>query len=158
MDFVGLNYYHCDRTAYNPNNELGANFVENFYAAPGQKFGTYPQGLMDVVWYAWTRYQLPIYITENGLGYDDQQDEELDCNDDNRIEYLREHLRMVVRCLRMGLPVKGYYYWNDADCFEQQSGYSARFGLTWVDHKTGRKVWKKSRYFFSEVCKTKMVN
>ena len=158
MDFVGLNYYHCDRTSYNPNNDLGANFVENFYAAPGQKFGTYPQGLMDVVWYAWTRYQLPIYITENGLGYDDQHDEELDCNDDNRITYLREHLRMVIRCIRMGLPVKGYYYWNDADCFEQQSGYSGRFGLTWVDKDTGRRRWKKSRYYFSDICKSRMVN
>jgi len=74
------------------------------------------------------------------------------------VEYLREHLRMVVRCIRMGMPVKGYYYWNDADSFEQQSGYSHRFGLTYVDRKTGRRRWKKSRYYFSRICTTRMVD
>ena len=158
MDFVGLNYYHCDRTQYNPDKPLLANFVENFYAAPGQKHAAYPAGLFDVCWYAWNRYKLPIYISENGLGYEDAGDEETDCNDQNRVVYLREHLRMVVRCIRMGMPVKGYYYWNDADSFEQQSGYSHRFGLTWVDRQTGRRRWKASRHYFSQVCHRRMVN
>ena len=49
-------------------------------------------------------------------------------------------------------------YWNDADSYEELDGYRLRFGLTWVDHKTGQRRWKKSRYYFSEICKSKMVN
>ena len=158
MDFVGLNYYHSDRTTYDPDKPLLARGVENFYAAPGQKYQCYPAGLMDAVWYTWNRYHLPIYISENGMSREDKQDEELDCNDEDRISYIREHLRMVVRCIRMGLPVKGYFYWDDADCFEQQSGYDYRFGLTWVDRHTGRRRWKKSRYYFADICHNRMVD
>ena len=56
------------------------------------------------------------------------------------------------------MNLKGYMYWNDADSYEIQDGYRLRFGLTWVDHKTGQRRWKKSRYYFSEICKSRMVN
>ena len=71
---------------------------------------------------------------------------------------MREHMRMVARCIRAGYNVKGYYYWNDADSYEELDGYRLRFGLTWVDHTTGERRWKKSRYYFSEICKTHMVD
>ena len=45
-----------------------------------------------------------------------------------------------------------------ADSYEELDGYRLRFGLTWVDHKTGQRKWKKSRYYFSEICKTHMVD
>ena len=158
MDFVGLNYYHHSRTKYNPDTELKANFVANFYAIPGQKFAPYPAGILDSVMYVHRRYGIDMYITENGMGTADTGAQETDCNDDERISYLREHLRMVSRAITMGIPVKGYYYWNDADSYEQQSGFAHRFGLTWVDHQTGQRKWKKSRYYFSDICKKLIVD
>ena len=65
---------------------------------------------------------------------------------------------MVCRLIKAGYNLKGYYYWNDTDSHEELDGYGLRFGLTWVDHDTGKRVWKKSRYYFSEICKTKLVN
>ena len=62
------------------------------------------------------------------------------------------------RALRMGINLKGYYYWNDADSYEELDGYNLRFGLTYVDHETGQRRWKKSRYYYAEVCKNRMVN
>ena len=47
---------------------------------------------------------------------------------------------------------------DDSDSYEELDGYRLRFGLTWVNHETGERVWKKSRYYFSEICKTKLVN
>jgi len=158
MDFVGLNYYHHSRTRFNPDTELLANFVTNFYAIPGQKFAPYPAGILDSVMYVHRRYGMDMYITENGMGMEDTGSEETDCEDDGRISYLREHLRMICRATALGIPVKGYYYWNDADSYEQQSGFAHRFGMTWVDHRTGRRRWKKSRYYFSDVCKHRMVD
>ena len=160
MDFVGLNYYMTKRTRYEPDSFLHFKRAESFYSAPGQAFTPYPPGLFDVVQYVSERYHgIDIYITENGCALPNQYDEVKECDDQERITYLREHLRMCSRLIKSGYTnLKGYYYWNDADSYEQLRGYELRFGLTWVDHKTGRKVWKKSRYFFSEVCKTKMVN
>ena len=39
-----------------------------------------------------------------------------------------------------------------------KDGDELRFGLTWVDQVTGERCWKKSRYYFSEICKSKMVD
>ncbi len=158
MDFVGINYYNSARSKFVPGTTLLAKGVENFYTAPGQRFVAYPAGLMDVLTYVWQRYQLPVYISENGMGVESNNNEEEDCDDTWRIEYLREHLRMVSRATKLGVGVKGYMYWNDADSYESQSGYLYRFGLTWVDRATGRRRWKKSRHYFSKVCKDRMVD
>lgn len=72
-----------------------------------------------------------IYITENGCALQNRHDAETECDDPERITYLREHLRMVCRCLQAGAKLKGYYYWNDADSYEELDGYNLRFGLTW---------------------------
>ena len=160
MDFLGLNYYMTKRTRYEPESNFHFKRVESFYAAPGQAFAPYPPGLFDAVQFASKRYHgIDIYITENGCALPNIYDEEKECDDEERVTYIREHLRMCARLISSGYTnLKGYYYWNDADSYEQSRGYDLRFGLTWVDHKTGKRRWKKSRYFFSQVCKTKMVN
>ena len=159
MDFIGINYYVANRTQYNPETRLLSNYVQNFYSAPGQQFAPYPAGLYDVIQYVGERYHnIDMYITENGCALPNKNDPEIECEDPERITYLREHLRMCARLIRSGYNLKGYYYWNDADSYEELDGYRLRFGLTWVDHTTGERRWKKSRYYFSEVCKTHMVD
>ena len=158
MDFLGLNYYTFGTTLV-VDNTLGFKGGTNFYSEPGQPYAPYPPGLMDQIQYAAELCPgMDIYITENGCCLHNINDEEKECDDPKRIEYLREHLRVVARCIRAGYPIKGYYYWNDADSYEIQDGYRLRFGLTWVDHKTGRRVWKKSRHYFSKICKTHLVD
>ena len=158
MDFLGINYYIVGRTQL-ADNEMGFKGATSFYSEPGQAYAPYPPGLMDTIQYAADMWPgLDIYITENGCCLRNINDEEAECDDPQRISYLREHLRMIARCIRAGYPVKGYYYWNDADSYEIQDGYRLRFGLTWVDHKTGRRRWKKSRHYFSQICKTHLVD
>ena len=160
MDFIGLNYYMSKRTHYDSEKPFHFKRVDSFYSAPGQAFTPYPAGLIDVVQYVSERYHnIDIYITENGCALPNIHDEEKECDDEDRVTYLREHLRNCARLIRAGYTnLKGYYYWNDADSYENLRGYELRFGLTWVDHKTGRRRWKKSRHYFSEICKTKLVN
>ena len=159
MDFIGVNYYISNRTSYNPEKPLLSDRVASFYAAPGQSFAAYPVGMLDVILWISQRYpETDIYITENGCAMPNRNDPEIECDDPERVSYLREHLRMCARITKMGYRLKGYMYWNDADAYEQMSGYDLRFGLTWVDHKTGERRWKKSRHYFSEICKTKLVN
>lgn len=158
MDFLGLNYYTYGRTKQ-ADNVLGFAGTDSFYAEPGQAYAAYPAGIIDLIQYAAELCPgMDLYITENGCCIPNRYDEEVECNDPERITYLREHLRSICRCIRAGYPVKGYFYWNDADSYEIQDGYRLRFGLTWVDHNTGRRRWKKSRYYFSEICKSRMIN
>jgi len=159
MDFIGVNYYSTGRVSYSPEAVNHATICESFYSEPGQSFASYPAGIFDVFQYINDAYPgLDIYVTENGCATENTYDKEKECDDPVRIEYLREHLRMVARAIRCGFPVKGYMYWNDADSYEELNGYRLLFGLTWVDHKTGEKAWRKSRYYFSEICKSHMIN
>ena len=107
----------------------------------------------------WLRYNEPeAYNSISEKVNKDVIDKEKEIDDPDRVFYLREHLRMCARIVRMGYRLKGYMYWNDADSYEMLDGYRLRFGMTWVDHQTGERIWKKSRYYFSEICKNKMVN
>ena len=159
MDFIGLNYYTAARTEYTEETKLHSRAVEPFFSSPGQQFVPYPPGLFDTVMYIHEKYHgIDIYITENGCALRNQHDMEKEIDDPERISYLREHLRMCCRLLKCGVNLKGYMYWNDADSYEELDGHRLRFGLTWVNHETGERVWKKSRYYFSEICKSRMVN
>ena len=160
MDFIGINYYVTRRVSYKPNTLLNASAAFDFFSQPGKRFESYPAGIADVVLRTRERYgdDVEMYITENGCAIPNIHDPDKECEDDERILYIREHLRMLYRLIKMGVKVKGYYYWNDADSYEAMSGYDLRFGLTWVDHKTGERRWKKSRYWFSNVCKTRILD
>lgn len=159
MDFIGLNYYIPGATKYDPTHPVLSSPAPSFYATPGQWNTPYPVGMLDVLQYIQARYgDVAVYITENGCSDFNKHDADAECDDEYRVMYLREHLRMLVRCVRAGINLKGYFYWNDADSYEELDGYNQRFGLTWVDHETGERRWKKSRYFFSDVCHKRMVN
>lgn len=159
MDFIGLNYYIPSRSAFEADTPALSKRVETFYSQPGIKNDVYPAGLLDSVLYVMEKYgNMEMYITENGLCLPNTGDEEQEVNDDVRITYLREHLRMAARAVKMGANLKGYYYWCDTDAYEQLIGTSQRYGLTWIDYKTGRRRWKKSRDYYKKVIESKTVD
>lgn len=158
VDFLGINYYVTSRSAYDPDALSLSKRVQTFYTQPGLKNEIYPAGLLDSLLYIRDRYHnIEVYVTENGLCTPDSGDEDTECSDELRVDYLREHFRMMYRALLADVNLKGYFYWNDADSYEQLTGYAQRFGLTWVDRKTGRRCWKRSRYYFQTIAQTHMV-
>ncbi len=78
---------------------------------------------------------LPVYVTENGIGTDDDED---------RIEYVGRALAGVRRCLDDGIDVRGYFYWSLMDNFEWVLGYRPTFGLVAVDRETFVRTSKPS--------------
>ncbi|MDI1335118.1 MAG: GH1 family beta-glucosidase [Lacunisphaera sp.] len=92
-----------------------------------------------------------IYITENGCGYDDDTVTRGECHDLHRVEFLRSYLRELVRAIRDGVPVRGYFLWSILDNFEWTDGYARRFGLVHVDFKTQRRTPKLSARWYRDV-------
>ena len=45
-------------------------------------------------------------------------------------------------------------YWSVMDNFEWLFGYDKRFGLTYVDYRTGDRILKDSAYWYREVIET----
>ena len=87
---------------------------------------------------------LPVVVTENGIGTED---------DAERIVYVSEALRGVRRCLDDGVDVRGYFVWSLLDNFEWAHGYGPKFGLFSVDRTTFERRPKPSALWFGEVAK-----
>ncbi|MGD0311012.1 MAG: family 1 glycosylhydrolase [Acidimicrobiales bacterium] len=87
---------------------------------------------------------LPIYVTENGIGTDD---------DESRIEYVTRALTGLGRCLDDGIDVRGYFYWSLLDNFEWILGYGPTFGLVAVDRRTFERRPKPSSEWFGGIAR-----
>jgi beta-glucosidase len=85
---------------------------------------------------------IPLYVTENGIGTDD---------DEQRVRYLRESLEGVARTIDDGLDVRGFFHWSLLDNFEWAFGYQMRFGLVGVDRTTQVRTPKASAAWISQV-------
>ncbi|MDP8299274.1 MAG: family 1 glycosylhydrolase, partial [Candidatus Tantalella remota] len=104
----------------------------------------YPEGLYEVV-KSFSRYELPIMITENGLATTD---------DALRRSYIKGHLSQLLRAINEGANVSGYLHWSLLDNFEWVHGYSKRFGLIEVDYSSQKRTIRDSAKYYSDIIRT----
>ena len=103
-----------------------------------------------------------IYITENGCSSDDILRPDVPSPaprvlDSDRIMYLRNYLTQMQRGIAEGVPIHGYFLWSLLDNYEWASGFSKRFGITYVDFETQKRTPKLSYDFYKEVIRTNSV-
>jgi beta-glucosidase len=55
------------------------------------------------------------------------------------------------RAVSEGVPVKGYFLWSLLDNYEWADGYLKRFGITYVDFETQKRMPKLSSAYYREV-------
>ena len=73
-------------------------------------------------------------------------------HDQDRIDYLRDHLGAVLaRAASRGSTSAGYYVWTLLDNFEWAWGYEKRFGLVHVDFADQSRTLKDSARWYAEV-------
>ena len=173
-DFLGINYYQSRflRAYDGPNvlhhNATGDKGTERYaLGGVGERMNRediprtdwdwliYPEGMYDLL--VRIRLQYPNYkeilITENGMGAKDELVDGL-IDDSYRIEYVRGHLRWLLRAVDAGVNVTGYFLWSLMDMFSWTNGYSKRYGFFYVDFPTQRRIPKASAYWFAEVARS----
>lgn len=91
---------------------------------------------------------LPVYLTENGIGTE---------RDEERIEYLDRAIRSAHGTLADGIDLRGYFCWSLLDNFEWVFGYRPTFGLVEVDRTTFKRTPKPSAAFFGGVAKANAI-
>lgn len=101
--------------------------------------------------FMYERYKKPIIITENGMSCHDAVSLDGGVHDENRIDYLHRYLLEYKRAAEDGIELNGYYVWSLTDNFEWAHGYGQRFGLTYVDYKTQKRIVKDSGRFIKSV-------
>ncbi len=158
-DVLGVNYYTRTVAAYDPAAEpLHARRVTPA-DAPVTAMGweVYPAGLFDILKRVHDDYAPGrLLITENGAAFADTLSEG-EVDDPDRESYLREHLLQAYRAVEDGVPLAGYFAWSLLDNFEWAWGYSARFGLIYVDFATQERIVKRSGRWYSEVTRENSV-
>ena len=135
VDYLGVNFYGTFVVSYLDLPPLYGLPRENPDPnVPKNECGTeiYPQGLFRVLEGFHRRYGHPILITENGL---------CDADDDQRLDFIVDHLRELARASSVGATLLGYCHWSLVDNFEWTFGYDPKFGLIEIDFTTqGRTV------------------
>jgi beta-glucosidase/6-phospho-beta-glucosidase/beta-galactosidase len=107
------------------------------------KWEIYPEGLYRMIM-EFATYGLPILITENGICTND---------DNDRIDFIKIHLREVARAAKEGAQVSGYLHWSLLDNFEWNHGFEPKFGLIEVDYTTQRRTAKPSSRIYADIIK-----
>jgi len=116
-----------------------------------------PVGLRIVLNQFYDRYQLPLFIAENGLGAKDTVEEDGSILDDYRINYMRSHLKAAAEAISDGVELIGYTNWSCIDLVSASTGeFSKRYGLIHVDkHDDGsgtlERRKKKSFYWYKDI-------
>jgi beta-glucosidase len=73
--------------------------------------------------------------------------------DQSRIDFLKAYTAAMFEAIKAGADVRGYFVWSLLDNFEWGSGYSQRFGITYVDYPTQRRIPKASFHWYAQPIK-----
>lgn len=158
-DFIAVNYY--TRTVVRPVRRNGKLFWNGVSAkergVPCTTMGweIYPEALYHFLLRLRQEYPgMPVYVTENGMAWDDTVASDGAVHDDYRIDYLRRHVEVCERALAAGVNLKGYFVWSLMDNFEWETGWGQRFGLIRVDYRTLQRTVKDSGRWYRDTIRT----
>lgn len=79
------------------------------------------------------RYKLPLFIVENGFGYEDHL-ENGQIHDENRIAYLKSHIEQMMKAVdEDGVDLMGYTVWGCIDPVSFTTGeMRKRYGFIYI--------------------------
>lgn len=154
LDFVAIQYYRLGKINFDwknirmdSKNQIYFGFTIEEDKNNLMKWISYPEGIYKVLKEVAGNYRLPVYVTENGVPTD------IGLNDEERIEFIKQHLRFVHQAISEGVDVRGYNHWSLLDNFEWLYGYKPRFGLIEIDYETLERKPRRSFYEYQKICK-----
>lgn len=153
VDFLGINYYYVEFVKKCEDRwPLYFDTTTKDYPVTAYGWAIVEEGLTRLLVRLHKEYGEPrLIVTENGASFVDTVDEDGKINDDNRIDYLRRHIKACHRAAEQGVKLEGYYVWTLMDDFEWPTGYQNYFGLIHVDRDTLHRTVKKSGYWYGRV-------
>ena len=141
VDFISFSYYSSScvakddaglkKTAANTNIAIKNPYI------PSSDWGWQidPTGLRNALNRLYDRYQMPLFVVENGLGAFDKIEQDGSIHDTYRINYLRDHIKAMDAAVNEdGVDLMGYTMWGCIDLVSASTGETAkRYGFVHVD-------------------------
>ena len=162
VDFYSFSYYMSSCASADP---------ETVKTAGNMSFGTKnpylqssdwgwqidPEGLRYYLNEAYGRYQIPMFVVENGLGAFDTVEEDGSIHDEYRISYMKQHIEAIKEAVKDGVDVMGYTVWGCIDLVSASTGeMKKRYGMIYVDlNDEGigtMKRTKKDSFYWYRTC------
>jgi beta-glucosidase len=153
FDFIGIQNYTREiiknswLTPY-----IGASLVKaekRKVPITSMKWEVYPEAIYQMIKQFNAYPQIKkLLITENGAAFPDVK-KDGHIHDAERLKYLQDNIKQVLRAKEEGYKVDGYFVWTLTDNFEWAEGYHPRFGLVHVDFDTQERTIKDSGWWLS---------
>lgn len=163
-DYIGFSYYRSSL------HEAGMKILGNTGGLLGKKnpylkeskwgWPIDPLGLRYVCNELTDRYHKPLFIVENGLGTSDEIADDGKIYDDERMEYLKEHVIMMKEAIEDGANILGYTWWGPIDIVSAGTGeMKKRYGFVYVDRNndgsgTFKRMKKESYNYYKQIIKS----
>lgn len=165
VDFLSFSYYQSNIEGEKDIERLSGNLVwggkNPYLKATDWGWQIDPVGLRVSLNNLYDRYQIPLYVVENGMGAVDEVKEDGSIDDDYRIEYLRQHIGTMRDAVDIdGVDLLGYTTWGCIDVVSAGTGeMKKRYGFIYVDkddegNGTLARSKKKSFYWYQNVIRT----
>lgn len=167
VDYIAFSYYRS--AVFKSDGSItvdtgGAAGVENPYlegcSPEPWRWPIDPRGIRYVCNLLNDEYGLPLFIVENGIGLDENLDENGRIADDFRRKYVKDHLVQVNEAIKDGCNLMGYLYWGPIDVVSAGTGeMRKRYGFVYVDRfndgtGTLERVKKDSYEWYKNVIET----
>lgn len=143
VDYVGFSYYMSTVVKAGAENQAKdivngglANSVSNPYLEVSDwDWAIDPVGLRYSLNRLYDRYQLPLFIFENGFGAIDRLEEDGSIHDEARMAYLSAHIEALKKAVDYdGVELLGYTPWGIIDLVSFTTGeMKKRYGMIYVD-------------------------
>lgn len=143
VDFIGLSYYMSNTvteieevTGRKDGTDDELKFTNNPYLNVSDwEWPIDPVGLRYILNILDQRYDLPLFIVENGFGAYDKISDDGEIYDDYRIEYLKAHIEEMKKAVEIdGVDLIGYTPWGCIDIVSFGTGeMEKRYGFIYVD-------------------------
>ena len=144
VDYIGFSYYMSSLASADPKlAKTGANMITGirnpYLEASDWGWQIDPVGLRISLNELYDRYQVPLFIVENGLGAVDvpetAEDGSVTVRDGYRIAYLRRHIEEMKKAVdEDGVDLMGYTPWGVIDLVSAGTGeMKKRYGFIYVD-------------------------
>ncbi len=143
VDYLGFSCYMSNAAKANAVKDTGAsldgsspNSVDNPYVKKSDwGWQIAPVGLRYALISLYERYEIPLFIVENGFGAVDVLEPDGSCHDPYRVEYLGAHIQQLKKAVEEdGMELMGYTPWGCIDLVSFTTDeLKKRYGFIYVD-------------------------
>ncbi|GKX67533.1 family 1 glycosylhydrolase [Inconstantimicrobium mannanitabidum] len=140
VDYIGFSYYSSsvvstDESKRVTDGNMSTSILNPYLKSTDWGWQIDPTGLRLALNRLQERYNLPLFIVENGMGAIDKVEADGSVHDDYRIEYLARHIEAMKKAVEEdGVNLMGFTPWGCIDLVSAGTGeMRKRYGFIYVD-------------------------